>query len=182
MAGEDTSLILGLKRGDMSSFTALFEKYRRLVFAYARGILRDDGLAEDCVQEVFLELVRKAETIDIGRGVKGWLFRVARNRSIDVLRKRSRETQSDRVVDGPDSGRTPDEALMSSEAGAGLMNAVGSLKEEEREIVIMRFFGGLTFAEAENATGVPLNTLVWRCRRALGKLAGLIKKQDDGSE
>src|SRR5210317_2010923 len=96
MSVEDRPLIIGLKRGDMSAFESIFEKYRRAVFAYARGILHDDSLAEDCVQEVFFELVRKADTIDISRGVRGWLFRVARNRSIDVIRKRSRETQSDR--------------------------------------------------------------------------------------
>ena len=179
MAGEDRGLILGLKRGDMSSFEQLFEKYRRAVFAYARGILRDDGLAEDCVQAVFLELVRKADTIDIARGVKGWLFRVARNRAIDVVRKRSREVLSEWVAEGPDDGDTPDERMISIEAGEGLMDAVAKLKETERDIVMMRFFGGLTFAEAEAATGVPLNTLIWRCRRALQKLGKVIKKDED---
>jgi RNA polymerase sigma-70 factor (ECF subfamily) len=177
MAGEDRSLILGLKRGDVPSFELLFDKYRRAVFAYVRGILRDDGLAEDCVQDVFLELVRKADSIDIKRGVKGWLFRVARNRSIDVLRRRGREVQSDELDRRRDEEPGPDAQLIASESAESVMEAVGMLKESERDIVMMRFFGDMTFAEAEAATGVPLNTLIWRCRRALGKLSVYLKSK-----
>jgi len=176
MVADDKALIIGLKRGDMQSFGMIFEKYRRAVFAYTRGILGDSALAEDCVQEVFLELARKAESIDISRGVRGWLFRVARNRSVDMLRRRSREVGQD-VDLGEDPADHPDEELVKSERAAALSRAIGRLNEAEREIVVMRFFGGLTFAEAEEATGVPLNTLIWRCRRALEKLAVRLKEE-----
>ncbi len=176
MVAEDRVLIVGLKRGDMQCFQKIFEKYRRVLFAYLRGILHDDGLAEDCVQDVFLELARKADSIDIKRGVKGWLFRVGRNRAIDRIRKRSREVQSETAADAEDSGDRPDDDLIAAEASEGLMMAVRSLNEAEQDIVMMRFFGGLTFAEAEEATGVPLNTLIWRCRRALEKLRKKIGK------
>ena len=176
MAAEDRVLIIGLKRGDMSSFEKIFEKYRRGVFAYVRGILRDDGLAEDCVQEVFLELARKAETIDIKRGVKGWLFRVARNRAIDSLRKRGKEVVTESHETEEESSAGPDEMLQKSERAEELKMAIAELNDAEREIVLMRFFGGLTFAQAEDATGVPLNTLIWRCRSALKKLGKKIKK------
>jgi len=176
MAAEDRVLIIGLKRGDMPSFERIFEKYRRPVFAYVRGILNDESLAEDCVQDVFLELARKAESIDLKRGVKGWLFRVARNKAIDVLRKRSREVQSDQQDLRQDESATPEESAMSVERNAELKTAISELEEPEQEIVVMRFFGGLTFAEAEEATGIPLNTLIWRCRRALQKLSRKIEK------
>ena len=175
MAGEDRALILGLKRGDVGSFEKIFEKYRRVVFSYARGILRDEALAEDCVQETFLELVRKTESIDIARGVKGWLFRVARNKAIDVIRKRAREVQTDRSDNRMDPRRGPDADMISIESSDSIMVAISKLKDTEREIVMMRFFGGLTFAEAESATGVPLNTLIWRCRSALTKLGKIVK-------
>lgn len=178
MPAEDRAHILGLKRGDVGSFEQIFEKYRRPVFAYARGILKDEALAEDCVQETFLELVRKSESIDIARGVKGWLFRVARNRAIDALRKRSREVTSDRSDHRADPGPGPDGDLISVEASESVMEAVSKLKDAEREIVMLRFFGGLTFAEAESATGIPLNTLIWRCRRALEKLAVICTRME----
>lgn len=171
MDADDKALIMGLKRGDMHSFGQIFEKYRRAVFAYARRILGDDALAEDCVQDVFLELARRADTIDIARGVRGWLFRVARNRAVDMLRRRSREVGSDMADPGRDHGALPDEAMEKSERAEQVRAEIARLSEAEQEIIVMRFFGGLTFAEAEEATGVPLNTLIWRCRRALEKLA-----------
>ena len=177
MGADDKALIIGLKRGDMHSFGLIFEKYRRAVFAYARRMLRDESLAEDCVQDVFLELTRKADSIDIARGVRGWLFRVARNRAVDMMRKRSREAGSETVDARPDTAVLPDEALVKSEAAEQIHNELARLSEAEREIVVMRFFGGLTFAEAEEATGVPLNTLIWRCRRALEKLAARLRRE-----
>ncbi len=176
MVAEDRALIVGLKRGDMQCFQKIFEKYRRVLFAYVRGILHDDALAEDCVQDVFLELARKADSIDIKRGVKGWLFRVGRNRAIDRIRKRSREIQSESLVHAEESGQRPDDGLIAEEASQDLMRPIESLNEAEQDIVMMRFFGGLTFAEAEVATGIPLNTLIWRCRRALEKLRKKIGK------
>lgn len=170
MADEDRVLILGLKRGDMPSFQVLFEKYRRPVFAYVRGLIRDRGLAEDCVQEVFVELIKSADRIDAARGVKNWLFRVAHNRAVDMIRRQARETPEGADNIGFQGGASPDKQLMQKEGKAGLMNAIAGLKEDEREIVMLRFFGGLTFAEAEKISGVPLNTLIWRCRRALKKL------------
>ena len=176
MADEDRSLILGLKRGDVGSFEKIFEKYRRAIFAYVRGILHDDALAEDCVQDVFLELIRKTDSIDISRGVKGWLFRVSRNRSIDVLRKRGREVQSEVTHLMEDDGEKPDAGIIRRESAETVMKAVAKLSEPERDIVMMRFFGGLTFAKAEEATGIPLNTLIWRCRRALQKLERILQR------
>jgi RNA polymerase sigma-70 factor (ECF subfamily) len=177
MGADDKALIIGLKRGDMHSFGLIFEKYRRAVFAYARRILCDDALAEDCVQDVFLELARRADSIDIARGVKGWLFRVARNRAVDMLRRRSREAGPEEADAGEDGGALPDEAMVKSERSACILSEIARLSKAEREIVVMRFFGGLTFAEAEEATGVPLNTLIWRCRRALEKLALRFRKE-----
>lgn len=183
MADEDRALILGLKRGDMPSFEAIFEKYRRSVFAYVRGMIGDQALAEDCVQEVFLELVKNADRLDAARGVKGWLFRVARNRAVDMIRRHSREAEAGCGDDGGE-GRVaaPDEELIKKEGRAGLMEAIAGLKEDEREIVMMRFFGGLTFAESEQISGVPLNTLIWRCRRALQKLEKHLVGKYSGEE
>lgn len=181
MADEDRELILGLKRRDVVSFEVIFEKYRRPVFSYIRGLVRDRALAEDCVQEVFLELVKNADRIDVARGVRGWLFRVARNKAVDAIRRNGRRAlEGDEAVSSESIACSPDAEMIEKEGRVGLMKAISGLQDEEREIIMMRFFGGLTFAEAEQVSGISLNTLIWRCRRALKKLAKDLAADNSG--
>lgn len=183
----DKSLLERLKNGGTEAFDALFEKYRRGLFAYARGMVGDAGLAEDIVQECFLELVRNVGRIDPERGAGGWLYRVARNRALDVLRARrsGMEAATGSSVDGKaasepaDPAPTPVEAALERERAENVKTALNMLPPKERDLLFLRFFGDLKFSEIAQLRRRPLGTVLWQATRSLEKIRLLLSKQDD---
>ena len=175
-ASSEADLICGLRRGEVGAFDALFDRHRAGVFAYALAMLHDRGIAEDVVQEVFVEMARRADRLDPARGAAAWLYRVARNRAIDRLRRRRRlefpgdDVLAERGARVPDPGSAPDAGLADAETAAGLRRAVDALPERERDVLLMRFYGGLTFQEVARAVRRPLGTVLWQAHRALGRL------------
>jgi len=171
------SLIRGMQDGDCHAFEAIFEKYRRSVLAYVAALVRDVSLAEDIVQETFVELVRRLQDIDPEKGVSGWLYRVARNKAIDLMRRRKHEVQTD--IDGVNgreavrsSGESRDPAgeVVRRELVAGVRRALAALSVKERDLLMLRFYGGLTFKEISRIVRRPLGTVLWQVRRSVGKM------------
>jgi len=168
----DSSLIKRLQRGDKAAFDVLFEKHRRGILAYLLQMSGDRGLAEDVTQECFIELVRRIESIDRRRGAKGWLYRVARNRMVDILRHRGHESLRGReyFVDAPGSDGGPEAGLVSRDRKARVLQALKTLPERERDVIMLRFYGELTFKEIARAVRRPLGTVLWQGRNGLHKL------------
>ena len=169
-AESDEVLIRRLRVGEAAAFDALFDRYRRGVLAYVTGMLGDRALAEDVTQETFLTLLKRIDRLNPRRGASAWLYRVARNRAIDLLRHRRFE------VSDPDSGalrvdtRTPVDEVVVHERSEVIERALGSLPVRERDLLLLRFYGGLTFREVAAAVRRPLGTVLWQVRRSLKKL------------
>jgi len=170
-------LVERLRNGEPAAFNALFEKYRQRILAYVVGLCGDRGLAEDITQECFLEMARHARSLDPGRGVSGWLFRTARNRAIDALRRRRFqvlpgdaffEDENRQEAWGPAEG--PAAEMMERETAEALNRAMAAMPDRDREVLSMRFFAGLTFREMSAALHRPLGTVLWQTRRSLEKL------------
>src|ERR1700690_4509610 len=90
----DLAMVTGLKTGDQGAMADLYDRYSAIVYAVSLRVLGDTGAAEDVLQEVFLQLWRNPDMFDAGRGnLAPWLAVIARNRSIDVLRKRRPESE-----------------------------------------------------------------------------------------
>ncbi|MDA1044191.1 MAG: sigma-70 family RNA polymerase sigma factor [Verrucomicrobia bacterium] len=179
----DLELIQRLQRGDVSAFDALFEKYRRGILAYLRGLLGQHARAEEITQDVFLELVRSIATVDAARGASAWLFRVARNRAYDQLRRRKFEAGMDddsvlRLVDeqGEGAGETISAGLEQEDRARALDVALRQLDELEREILVMHYYGDLPFREIVRR---PLGTVLWKSRRSLEKLNSIMGADHD---
>ncbi|MFO7871060.1 MAG: RNA polymerase sigma factor [Kiritimatiellia bacterium] len=168
----DGELVEGLQRGEEGAFDEVFHRYRRLVFAYLRGKTGDRHLAEDIVEETFIALVRNAARIDAARGVRGWLFRTARNRAVDALRQRQFETPVEDVYPAelPGKAVSPAERVVAGESAQLVRKALSDLPERERDLMILRFYGGLTFRETAHVLKRPLGTVLWQARKILGKL------------
>jgi len=178
----ECSLIERLQQGELAAFDGLFVRYRRPLLAYVTMVLKDANLAEDVVQECFVALVRGIDRIDARRGASAWLYRVARNRSIDVLRRRQREVPRDTADPGAtltvqDRGSAPDRALLEKERSAELHAALAGLPDKERDLLALHYFGGLTFREAAQVLGRPLGTVLWQARRSVHKLRLLIDER-----
>jgi len=163
-----TALVDRVKRRDAAAFEALYDGYHRLVYGIAVRMLGDQSSAEDLTQAVFLKLWSSPELF-VGGNFGAWIARVARNRSLDVLRSRAAHAEGEFPESVPDDARVEDRAFASIEADA-VREALAQLPLEQREPIELGFFGGITHEEIAKRTGIPLGTIKTRIRSGLRKL------------
>ncbi|HEY0784588.1 MAG TPA: sigma-70 family RNA polymerase sigma factor [Acidobacteriaceae bacterium] len=166
---EDVALLAGVEQGDAGALTLLFDKYSRLVYSVALRVLHDASAAEDVVQEIFMQVWRNPRAFSADRGsLGGWLAILARNRSIDVQRRRRPSDSVEDVVltSSFDLAATAEKNILLEKA----QGWIEALSDEQRETLRMAFFEGLTHAEIADKTGSPLGTIKTRIRRALQTL------------
>jgi len=140
----------------------LYEIHGPALLAYASALLRDPSAGEDVLHQVFLNLLRsRAPAID---DAKAYLFRAVRNAALNHIRGQSRE------VELADAGIWLESPDGSTETSMALQSALGRLPAEQREIVVLKTWGQLTFEEAAAVVGVSPNTAASRYRYGLEKL------------
>lgn len=180
----DADLVRRMHQGDLTAFDTLFARHRRGLHAYVFGLLNDNGWAEDIAQDCFLELVRRIRHINPDKNISGWLYRVARNKTIDFTRRRKFETgapesgrpnASESALDRPDGRASPLDVMIRNESAARVQAAMAALAPRERDVIAMRFFGGLTFREIAGIVRRPLGTVLWQAHNALGKMKQTLK-------
>ena len=166
MQMDDAELLEAVASQDQGAMAALFDKYSRLVYSIALRVLREPSLAEDVMQEVLLQVWRQPGGFVSQRGSLGaWLAVVARNRSIDVIRRRARLTPlEDMVLPEP---RNLQRAVEENHLMDQVRVAVNTLPEEQQAPLHMAYFEGLTHTEISERTGTPLGTVKTRIRAAL---------------
>ena len=168
---ELTTWLLAVRdRRDRAAFARLFEHFGpRLKAMLLRGGLRD-GRAEDVVQDVMLAVWDKASQFDPHRAdAAGWIYRIARNRHIDLIRRN--RTTVDEVIDLPDDD-TPDafQVLALEQEARALHKAVASLNPDQRDLLQQAFFEDLPHARISALTGLPLGTIKSRIRLGLARI------------
>ena len=144
----------------------LYDRYSGIVYGVALRVLGDTTAAEDVLQEVFLQLWRNPGAFDAERGrLAPWLAVIARNRAIDLLRKRPMEEDIDElpIATSVDLEETANQRL----AVEKVRSAMQALPPEQRQALEMAFFEGLTHTEIAGKTGEPLGTIKTRIRSAL---------------
>jgi RNA polymerase sigma-70 factor (ECF subfamily) len=155
-------------RRDVAAFEAIYDAYHRLVYGIALKMLRDPAAAEDLSQAVFLKLWSAPETFEAGN-FAGWIARVARNRSLDVLRSRASRVEGEIPLDIPLEGSL-DETVFARIDAERVRAALASLPDEQRAPIELGFFGGVTHEEIARRTATPLGTVKTRIRSGLRKL------------
>jgi len=171
----DEELLAGVARLEPEPFETLYERHGPAAFALARHMLGSHGLAEDAVQEAFLNLWRSARRYDRARGsVRSWLLSMVRHRSIDILRRlRVQERHRIAVVGLENRVATVEESaadLICREDAAMVRSALASLPPEQRRVLELAYFGGWTHAEIAEHFDMPLGTVKGRVRLGLEKL------------
>lgn len=144
----------------------VYDRYSSIVYAVALRVLADAGAAEDVLQEVFLQLWRNPAAFDSKRGNLGaWLAVIARNRAIDVLRKRRPETDIDDIIVSvePDLASDAERSRLVTKIRA----ALSGMPAAQRNALEMAFFEGLSHTEIAEKTGDPLGTVKTRIRGGL---------------
>jgi RNA polymerase sigma-70 factor, ECF subfamily len=172
----DAELILRTGDGDRGAFEVLYSRYSRPVFGLALRRLGDRGRAEDAVQETFASIWRAARTYKPERGPGGpWLYAVARNAIVDRSRARSEtpvETpEEESLTDGP-----PAQAEANWTAWR-VHRALEELSPNERSVIELAYWSGLSQSEVAEYLGIPLGTVKTRTRAALARLAGVLEEE-----
>jgi RNA polymerase sigma-70 factor (ECF subfamily) len=163
---DDAVLLQRVREGDQTAMAEVFDRYGRVVYSVAFRVLKDSGHAEDVMQEIFFQVWRNPTSFVQGRGSLGaWLVVVARNRSIDFLRRRKPTDSVEDVVLAIDcdlAAEAEHNALMEK-----VHKVMKDLPVEQQRSMELAFFDGLSHSEIAEKTGDPLGTVKTRIRLAL---------------
>ena len=171
-----------MQRGDLEAFDVLFDRHRRGLLAYVCRLIPNRQQAEDIVQETFVKLVDYRDRLQPEAGVRGWLFRAARNRAIDCLRRDRRMTSADTLPEPASAtAAAPDGAVIHHEDRRAVRRALAQLPADDRDVLALRYYGELTFREIAEALGQPLGTVLWRARKTLKQLRHTLFADQDNT-
>jgi RNA polymerase sigma-70 factor, ECF subfamily len=170
----DGDLIRRVARNDANAFEALYRRFARPVFGLALRRLGDRMRAEDAVQETFAAVWRSARTYKPERGAgAAWLYAVARNAIVD--RSRNRSEPPAEIPDAPAIEPGPDERAEASYVSWRVHRALAELPENERDVIELAYYAGLSQSEVADFLNIPLGTVKTRTRAGLGRLADLLE-------
>jgi RNA polymerase sigma-70 factor (ECF subfamily) len=170
----DGELIIRAGHGDRSAFETLYRRYARPVFGLALRRLGDRGRAEDAVQETFASVWRAARSYRPERGPGGpWLYAVARNAITD--RSRARNEPAVEAPDRESNEPGPPERAEASWTAWRVHRALEELSPNERSVIELAYWGGLSQSEVAEYLGIPLGTVKTRTRAALARLADVLE-------
>ena len=190
----DEVLLMRFQGGDRGAFTSLVRRHKMPIFNFILRLVGAAPAAEDLVQDVFIRIVQNAVDFKHESKFSTWAYAIARNISIDYLRKASfqRSSSLDRAIFGASDGptvleATPDQhprasverAVIGMEIGERITASVDRLPQEQREVFLLREIANLPFREISAIIGVPENTIKSRMRYALERLQeGLVDYED----
>jgi len=175
---DDQALMERLSYQDLTAFRTIYNRYSSLVYSASLRVLRDASLAEDMVQEIFLRIWRKPESYVAQRGkFATWLTSVTRNRAVDEIRSRNRryrhETASPEEQEWDVPGDERDDPALTAEMSDQrriILRALSGLPAEQKKVIELAYFGGLTQQEISERLKQPLGTVKTRIRLGMQKL------------
>ena len=180
---EDARLVARVIAGDRRAFETLYDRYAATVFGLALRMLGDREVAEDAVQEIFWRAWRRLGSFDRSRAFAPWLFGIAHNYCIDELRRQRVRPQSvyeddehPVLSDIPDDIDVGETAILTEQRRL-VLSALDQLPDEQRQALLLAYFGGLTQQEIAARLGNPLGTVKTRMRLGLQKLRALLQGQ-----
>ena len=176
IAEDENGLIEQARRGDRNAFGELVSRYYPGVVRVVYRLCGDNGLAEDMAQEAFLRAWLGLPSFRPQSSLRNWLYRIAVNATLDVLRRRTDEPLED-VADRmyPDQAASPETSLIEKERVALLQQAMHSLPEAARSVLVLREYGSLSYQEIANVLDIPVGTVMSRLNYARNRLRELLK-------
>ncbi|MEX0282028.1 MAG: sigma-70 family RNA polymerase sigma factor [Arenibacterium sp.] len=160
---------------DRAAFASLFRYFAPRVKAFLMKSGADATLAEECAQDVMATLWHKAHLFDPARASAAtWIFTIARNRRIDMIRKQKRPEPED-LPWGPEAEPDQEDVLTLQQETAKLREALENLPDAQKKLIERAYFGDLSHSEIAAETGLPLGTIKSRIRLALDRLRHSMK-------
>jgi RNA polymerase sigma-70 factor (ECF subfamily) len=174
------SLIKRVAEGDQCGLTALYDSTSRLIFGLILRIVSDRATAEEVLLDVYTQVWRQAVNYDTARGAPlAWMMTIARSRAIDRLRSGKHDVHGreplDSIGEVTSSAIDPEAATVNSERQRIVRSALETLSVEQREVIELAYFSGLSHSEIALRLGQPLGTVKTRTRLGMMKLRDLLK-------
>ena len=182
----DRELLNQYLQGNKSAISTLIEKYNRRVRDYIRMMVGDADVAADIAQETFIKAVR---VIDEGRYTdsgkfQSWIMRIAHNKALDYFRSQKNNNSVSESSAGYNvlgtmkyADKSVEDSMISDQISADIRALVELLPDEQREVVMLRYYSDLSFKEIAEQTGVSINTAFGRMRYALINLRKMIQEK-----
>jgi RNA polymerase sigma factor (sigma-70 family) len=171
----DEEVLARVARADEDALGELYDRFGRVAYGLALRIVRDPALAQDAVQDAMLSAWRTATSFDPRRGkVSTWLLTLVHRRAVDVVRREDRR-RAQPLDDAPiASVDATDETAEVREKRRAVQAALAELPPEQREVLELAYYGGLSQSQLAERLGVPLGTVKSRMFAALAKLRDLL--------
>ena len=181
---EESRLVKAAANGSESAFEALVTENQKLVYNVALKLTGNSEDALDVSQETFLKAYRNLSAFRFESRFSAWLYRLAYNASMDLLKKRRStvsltaedEEGEERELAIADEAPTPEESLEREEMRRAVREAVARLPEDKREIIVMREFSGMSYSDIAGALGIEEGTVKSRISRAKTALAEILSE------
>lgn len=160
----DEELLLAVREGDLKAFDALYDRYERRLFGYLRRVSGDRDLAEDLFQDVFITVIGD-RTFDPDKGrFSAWLFRVARNRCLELKRRAGTHERKLQSLSPRTATDDADETLSRVRV---VRAAMDDLTDSQRQLLLLKQVGELTYREIAEIHGVAEGTIKSRLHTAM---------------
>jgi len=173
----DVDLVEQAARGRRGAVRRLFQRFSSMAYAMALRIAGNEADAEEVLMDSFFQVWKQAGRYDAGRGtVPGWILNIVRSRGIDKVRSRLRLVRSQQELQGEESfpmaapPPSPEKQAMRGEEKSVLLDAMATLPEDQRLVIDLAYFSGLSQSEIAAQLGQPLGTVKTRMRLAMQKL------------
>jgi len=172
-------LLREIAAGNQEALARLYDQTNRLVFGLTLRVLNDRGAAEEVTLDIYLQVWRQAHIFDERRGKPlTWLLTIARNKAIDRLRsatwKRHEQASLEEAAPVAVAAESPEETAAGAETRRQARAALAQLKPEQRELIEIAYFGGLTQQEIADKLGLPLGTVKTRMRTGMLRMREML--------
>jgi RNA polymerase sigma-70 factor (ECF subfamily) len=173
---DETRIVEAARRGDVTSFGRLYDRYYATMVWLAYSVLRDHSLAEDAAQEAFAVTCDELKALSRPEKFAGWLSAICRNVAYKMARQRSREIKVHDMPAVPEESRD-------EEREEAVREAIVSLREMYREVVILRYYNKMSYEDIEAFLGIPRSKVKSRLFAARRKIAKYLDRKGlDGEQ
>jgi len=176
-AADEASLIGQIAGGDETALRALFARHQARVFRFIQRLVRNEAVAEEITNEVFVEVWRNARNFEGASSATTWILSIAHHRAVSSLRKRREETwDEDAAAALLDPGDDPEVAAQKADRSAILRRCLDALSPEHKGIIDLVYYHELSIGEASEVLHIPENTVKTRMFYARKRLSELLKQ------
>ena len=182
----DSELLSKYSGGDGHAISEIINRYKKRVYDYIRGMVKSEAIADDIFQETFIKIVKSLDEnkyVESGK-LLSWMLRIAHNQVIDHFRKTKSEAKVSydngeiNILNNKNlTDSSVEEKIIEEQRHMCIRRLVDRLSEDQKEVVIMRHYHGLSFKEIAEKTGVSINTSLGRMRYALINLRKMIEDE-----